>query len=136
MPKVDEEVLKEEVLRQCNEYIEGYSNEKLTAALERFSKQESDAEEKLIDLGRKLILNANVAGKKYKGLWISWEHARRRRMIAIAYSVLLSHRFNVYQFGHMDENDLDTELKLMKSITVHPDGKVIVNFLGDDVLGV
>jgi hypothetical protein len=57
-------------------------------------------------------------------------------MIAIAYSVLLSHRFNVYQFGHMDENDLDTELKLMKSITVHPDGKVIVNFLGDDVLGV
>ena len=136
MPKVDEEVLKEEVLRQCNEYIEGYSNEKLTAALERFSKQESDAEEKLIDLGRKLILNANVAGKKYKGLWKSWEHVRRRRMIAIAYSVLLSHRFNVYQFGHMDENDLDTELKLMKSITVHPDGKVIVNFLGDDVLGV
>ena len=57
-------------------------------------------------------------------------------MIAIAYSVLLSHRFNVYQFGHMDENDLDTELKLMKSITVDPDGKVVVNFLGDDVLGV
>ena len=136
MPKVDEEILKEEVLRQCNDYIEGFSNEKLTASLERLSKQESDAGEKLIDLGRKLIRNASVSGKKYKGLWISWEHARRRRMIAIAYSVLLSHRFNVYQFGHMDENDLDTELKLMKSITVDPDGKVVVNFLGDDVLGV
>jgi hypothetical protein len=38
MPKVDEEILKEEVLRQCNDYIEGFSNEKLTASLERLSK--------------------------------------------------------------------------------------------------
>ncbi len=136
MPKVDEEVLKEEVLRQCNDYIEGFTYEKLASALEQLSRQEQAAEERIFDLGEKLIKHGVVAGKKYKGLWTSWEHTRRRRMMAIAYSALLSHRFNVYQFGQMDENDLDTELKLMKSITVDPDGKVVVNFLGDDVLGV
>ena len=134
MPKVDEEVLKEEVLRQCNDYIEGFSEKKLVEVLGNLEKKELEAKEKLIDLGRKLICKTNVSGKKYKGLWTSWEHARRRRMMAIAYSVLLSHRFKVYQFGHMDQNDLDTERKLMKSITVHPDGRVVVNFSGDDVL--
>ena len=134
MPKVDEEVLKEEVLRQCNDYIEGFSREKLAAALEALYKEETAAKEKLIDLGGELIRHGVVAGKKHKGLWTSWEHARRRRMVAIAYSVLLSHRFKVFQFGHMDENDLDTERKLMKSITVYPDGKIIVNFIGDEVL--
>ncbi len=134
MPKVDEEVLKEEVLRQCNDYIKGFSREKLNATIERFSKKESAARETIIELGTKLLRKENVSKKKYQGLWTSWEYARRRHLMAIAYSFLLAHRFEVYQFGQMNQNDLETELKLFRSISVYPDGKIVVNFIGDEVL--
>ena len=135
MPKVDEEVLKEEVLRQCNRYIEGFSTEKLTPVLEELMEKEQSAEKKLRDLGEKLIRGVSISTKGNQGLWIAWEQARRRYLAATAYAFLLGHRFKTYQFGHMDENDLDTEHKLIESIIVYPDGKITVRFLGYKIFG-
>ena len=130
MPMVEEEKLKEEVLRQCNEYIRHMSdNKNLEAAINRLEKKKNSYEKQINAVGEKVIRNKII--KNTDGLWTSWEAARRRYLSAVAYVALLKHRFQVYHIGYMDENDLDTERKLMDSITVKPDGTVKVNFKGD-----
>ena len=130
MPMVEEEKLKEEVLRQCNEYIRHMSdNKNLKAAINRLENKKNSYEKQINAVGEKVIRNKII--KNADGLWTSWEAARRRYLSAVAYVALLKHRFQVYHIGYMDENDLDTERKLMDSITVKPDGTVKVNFKGD-----
>ena len=130
MPKVTEEELKKEVLKQCNDYIRLMSdNKNLVAATERLKKKMDAFEPKIRGIGKKVIRNEII--RDADGLWNSWITARKKYYAAVAYLALLKHRFQFFHIGHMDEADLDTEMKLMDSITVSPDGKIKVNFKGD-----
>ena len=130
MPKVTEEELKKEVLKQCNDYIRFMSdNRNLVAATERLKKKMDAFEPKIKGIGEKVIRNEII--RNADGLWNSWITARKKYYAAVAYLALMKHKFQFFHIGHMDEADLDTEKKLMDSITVAPDGKIKVNFKGD-----
>lgn len=130
MPKVTEEELKKVVLKQCNDYIHFMSdNKNLVAATERLKKKMDAFEPKIKSVGEKVIRNEII--RNADGLWNSWITARKKYYAAVAYLALMKHRFHFFHIGHMDEADLDTEKKLMDSITVMPDGKIKVNFKGD-----
>lgn len=130
MPKIDEEDLKKEVLRQCNDYISYMSNRKNHFAVaDRLEKKKGKLEKQIEGIGEKIIRNESV--KNVEGLWFSWNAARTRASTAFIYLTLMNHNFKMLQIGHMDETDLEVERKLIESITVKPDGTAKVHFNGD-----
>ena len=138
MPKIEEERLKAEVLRQCNEYIRGMAeNDRLMAlAVKRFEKKMKTLEEQMRKIGQKVLERNTLYGVKIPDdLWPSWEQARRRYMAAVMYRALLRHRAAVFRPEQTTENDFEQEKQLYRSITISPEGQVTVEFKGDTVFG-
>ena len=138
MPKIEEEKLKAEVLRQCNQYILGMTeNDRLMAlAIKRFENQMKSREEQMRKIGQKVLEHKFLYGVKIPDdLWSSWELARRRYVGAVMYRTLLRYRASVHRPEQTIENDFDQEKRLYRSITISPEGKVNIEFLGDTVFG-
>ena len=131
MPKVNEEVLKSEVLRQCNEYIKHMlsDRDKLDSSVEKLKDKKELIEKKIENVGARFLKRGEFPN--IKGLWTSWNEARGKYLASISYRSLMLHRYEVYQPTLMEEHDYDMERKLIRSITIDADGKVSVHFLGD-----
>lgn len=138
MPKIEEEQLKAEVLKQCNKYILGMAeNDRLMAlSVKRFEKKMKALEEQMRKIGQKALKHKYLYGVKIPDdLWSSWELARRRYTGAVMYRALLRNRAAVYRPEQTAENDFEQEKLLYRSITISPEGKVNIEFLGDTVFG-
>ena len=138
MPKIEEKELKAEVLRQCNQYVIGMAeNDRLMAlSIKRFEKQMKSREEQMRKIGQKVLECKFLYGVKIPNdLWFSWELARRRYTGAIMYRAFLRYRASMDRPEQMSENDLEQEKRLYQSITISPEGRVKIEFLGDTVFG-
>lgn len=129
-PVITEEKLKEEVLQQCNDYIDFVAeNKKHIALAERHKKKMEVLEQQITGIGEKIIRNENV--NDVEGLWNSWMSARNKYLTVSGYLGLVQFQFKILHIEHMDETDPDVERKLIQSISVGPDGTVKVHFKGD-----
>lgn len=136
MPKIEEEKLKAEVLKQCNSYIQGVGqNDRLMKlSVKRFETKMKTLEEQMRKIGEKALKHKTLYGVKVSdGLWDSWELTRRRYMAAMGFRFIVKHRFAVFNPEQTAENDFEQERKLYQSIMVSPEGKVTVQFWGDIV---
>ena len=136
MPKIEETVLVNEVIKQCDAYLQSLEtgSSKLDSVIEKRAKERSDLERKIRELGEKILREDDFSDSVYDTLWSTWEHSRRQELAASGMRYLVHHRLDVFKPEELDQNNVSWSKWFVRSITVDPDGKVSVKFVDDGMV--